>query len=235
MFGDPHYWERALMWATGQEEERNRKAAKEREEERRREMERQAFERYVRDNNILSEPIQIHDEIERYEREKPDQPETYAERLARYGDPDRSNIEDRRGEHPMVPAKTDAGAPPPPQGWPHGWEHTIDPRWFDPNVPGKLRSDLPPDVRQGLEEDEEFTRLRGEREGDPEEGYEATRSPLVLMKRHPNGTVTYVHALTGQPLFEEGLYGMNDPQGAERENPWDEVYDPYWRAGRRDW
>lgn len=65
--------------------------------------------------------------------------------------------------------------------------------------------------------------------------FEPTDSPLVLRKRNANGTVTYVHALTGQPLFDDGLYGMNDPQGAERERRWDDVFDPYWREGRRDW
>lgn len=114
----------------------------------------------------------------------------------------------------------------PAQGRPHGWEDTYDPRWLNPD--GSIRDDAPEEVHRGIDESVEWSELRSEREGDPEEGYEATRSPLVLRKRNPNGTVTYVHALTGQPLFDLGEYGLNDPQGGSER-------DPYWRAGRREW
>lgn len=113
-------------------------------------------------------------------------------------------------------------------GRPSGWEDTFDPHWLKPN--GSIREAAPEEVHRGIDESVEWSELRSERKGDPEEGYEATKSPLVLRKRHPNGTVTYVHALTGQPLFDLGEYGLNDPQADGFEGP-----DPYWREGRRDW
>lgn len=183
---------------------------------------------------LLTEPIIVHDEIERYEQEHNPRKMTFAERAIRYGDTDRRNIEDRRGEHPHVQIES-GGTAPPPQGWPNGWDRTYDPRWLDPSMPGKLRPDLPPEVLQGMDEERRWRDLRDEREDLVDEQYEETDSPLVLRKRNPNGTITYVHALTGQPLFDEGLYGMNDPQGAEPESTWDDVFDPYWRGGRRDW
>lgn len=195
MFGDPHFWERALMWVTGQDEERSAEKRKREEEE--------------------------ESEASRLDRGDGRLPkETFTDRARKYGDLDRSNIEDRR-------------APPSPQGWPNGWEHTYDPRWrVKGGLPGQLRSDVPPDVLQGIDEETEFTTLRDDNTL-IDDRFEPTDSALVLRRRNPNGTITYVHALTGQPLFEDGLYGMNDPQGAEPGDP--DPYDPYWRAGRREW
>lgn len=207
---------------------------RETEEERRQREEQEALERYVRETNMLSQPIIVHDKIEQFERDSGRRPkETFKERALRYGDHDRTNLEDRRGEPPVFPPPGVAGGPlPPPAGYPNGWDRPYDPRWVGPD--GRLRDDAPPEVRQAIEEAARWTELRGERELIDDE-YEPTDSPLVLMKRNANGTVTYVHAMTGQPLYDEGLYGMNDPQGAETENPWDDVLDPYWREGRRDW
>lgn len=122
-----------------------------------------------------------------------------------------------------VPESRDATKP---HGWPEGWENTYDPRWL--KADNTIREDAPEEVHRGIDESAELAELRAEREDLVDGRYEKTRSPLVLRKRNENGTVTYVHALTGQPLFNLGEYGLNDPQGdAER--------DPYWRAGRRDW
>jgi len=115
-----------------------------------------------------------------------------------------------------------------PPGRPQGWGETYDPRWRGPD--NAIRGDAPEEVNRGIDESAEWSELRSEREGDPEEGYEATQSPLVLRVRHPNGTVTYVHALTGQQLFDLGEYGLNDPQADDFKGP-----DPFWREGRRDW
>lgn len=112
-----------------------------------------------------------------------------------------------------------------PQGWPHGWGETYDPRWRSPD--GAIRPDAPEEVHRGIDESARLAELQDERELIDDE-YEPTRSPLVLRKRHSNGTVTHVHALTGQPLFDLGEYGLNDPQGGSER-------DPYWRAGRREW
>lgn len=171
----------------------------------------------------------------------PDDPDdpvatAFRDRMIRsQGVPDRSNVENRLHDlerwtasmPPRLPesVRDQRLARGPEGGRPHGWTDTYDPKWVNPD--GSIRADAPDEVHRGIDESAELAELQAERDLIDDE-YEPTKSPLVLRKRHPNGTVTYVHALTGRPLFDLGEYGLNDPQGGSK-------VDPYWREGRREW
>jgi hypothetical protein len=148
-------------------------------------------------------------------------------------------IEDRVPRHAAGGMPIDYGRDLPPENEPRKWGGAssyperygrVDTDNMSPTMKARVEADMDwkeeyePRPQPGTEQftAEEWDQLK-------EFGYEPTKSPLILRKRNPNGTVTYVHSadLRRKPQWKGEGYGLNNEYG---QGP-----DPFWREGRRDW